>query len=49
MPQAHIPANVGPITLEYETMGKATDPAVLLIMGFGAKLINSGQVKKEPP
>ncbi|MDA2966607.1 MAG: alpha/beta fold hydrolase [Actinomycetota bacterium] len=40
MPQAHIPANVGPITLEYETMGKATDPAVLLIMGFGAQLIN---------
>jgi pimeloyl-ACP methyl ester carboxylesterase len=40
MAQAHIPANVGPITLEYETMGKATDPAVLLIMGFGAQLIN---------
>ena len=40
MAQAHIPANVGPITLEYETMGAATDPAVLLIMGFGAQLIN---------
>lgn len=40
MPQATIPANTGQITLEYETMGQATDPAVLLIMGFGAQLIN---------
>lgn len=40
MAQAHIPANIGTITLEYETLGTATDPAVLLIMGFGAQLIN---------
>ena len=40
MPQANIPANIGSVTLEYETMGKTTDPAVLLIMGFGAQLIN---------
>jgi len=40
MAQAKIPANIGQVTLEYETMGRATDPAVLLIMGFGAQLIN---------
>ena len=34
MPQAKIPANIGQVTLEYETMGRATDPAVLLIMGL---------------
>lgn len=40
MAQAKIPANIGQVTLEYEAMGQATDPAVLLIMGFGAQLIN---------
>ena len=40
MAQAHIPANIGTITLEYETMGEATNPAILLIQGFGAQLIN---------
>ncbi|HEY1421058.1 MAG TPA: alpha/beta hydrolase [Candidatus Dormibacteraeota bacterium] len=36
MPQA--PANG--ITIEYERMGKRTDPPVLLIMGLGAQLIS---------
>jgi pimeloyl-ACP methyl ester carboxylesterase len=40
MAQALIPANIGPISIEYETMGEATNPAILLIQGFGAQLIN---------
>ena len=40
MPQANIAANIGTITIEYETMGEATNPAILLIQGFGAQLIN---------
>jgi pimeloyl-ACP methyl ester carboxylesterase len=40
MPQANIPANIGSVTLEYETIGSASNPAVLLIQGFGAQLIN---------
>ena len=40
MPQANIAANIGTITIEYETMGEATNPALLLIQGFGAQLIN---------
>jgi pimeloyl-ACP methyl ester carboxylesterase len=40
MAQALIPAHIGPISLEYETMGEATNPAILLIQGFGAQLIN---------
>ena len=40
MAAAQIPANGGTLTLEYETMGSADDPTVLLVMGFGAQLIN---------
>jgi pimeloyl-ACP methyl ester carboxylesterase len=36
MPQITTPAG---IALEYETFGSATDPAMLLVMGFGAQLI----------
>ena len=32
-------AQVGDIELAYERWGKATDPAVLLIMGLGAQLL----------
>lgn len=40
MAQAQIPSNIGTITIEYETHGNPSDPAVLMIMGFGAQLIN---------
>ena len=39
MPRASIPANIGTIELEYETMGSASNPPVLLVMGFGAQMI----------
>ena len=28
-----------PITIEYETFGAPSDPAVLLVMGFGTQLL----------
>ena len=40
MAQANISANIGSVTLEYETMGAATNPALLLIQGFDAQLIH---------
>jgi len=38
MPRAKVPANIGSVELEYETMGSASDPTVLLVMGFTAQL-----------
>ena len=32
-------AEVGPVTLCYETFGDATDPAILLIMGLGTQMV----------
>ena len=39
MPRAVVPANIGTVELEYETMGSPADPPVLLVMGFGAQMI----------
>src|SRR3954464_12026847 len=32
-------ADVGPVTLCYETFGDPTDPAILLIMGLGTQMV----------
>src|SRR5947209_19519668 len=32
-------ADVGPVTLCYETFGEPTDPAILLIMGLGTQMV----------
>ena len=40
MPQAIISANIGTVSIEYETLGDPNNPALLLIQGFGAQLIN---------
>jgi pimeloyl-ACP methyl ester carboxylesterase len=32
-------ADIGPVTLCYETFGEATDPAILLIMGLGTQMV----------
>jgi pimeloyl-ACP methyl ester carboxylesterase len=32
-------ADVGPVTLCYETFGEASDPAILLIMGLGTQMV----------
>lgn len=39
MPRASVPANIGTVELEYETMGSSSNPPVLLVMGFGAQMI----------
>ena len=39
MPRAIVPANIGTIEIEYETMGSPSDPPLLLVMGFGAQMI----------
>jgi pimeloyl-ACP methyl ester carboxylesterase len=39
MPRATVPANIGSVELEYETVGSPADPTVLLVMGFTAQLI----------
>ena len=39
MPRAIVPANIGTIEIEYETLGSPLDPTILLIMGFTAQLI----------
>lgn len=36
---AHIQTNRG-VTIEYDTFGSPQDPALLLVMGYGAQLIN---------
>ena len=39
MPRAAVPANIGTVELEYETMGSPSDPPLLLVMGLGAQMI----------
>ena len=39
MPRAIVPANIGTVEIEYETLGSPLDPTILLIMGFTAQLI----------
>lgn len=39
MARASVPGNIGPIELEYETMGDPSGEPVLLVMGFTAQLI----------
>lgn len=39
MARTTIESNVGPLDIEYETLGSPDDPAILLVMGFTAQMI----------
>lgn len=39
MARAVVQSNIGPLDIEYETMGDPTNPPVLLVMGFTAQMI----------
>lgn len=39
MARTTIPSNIGPLEIEYETLGSPEDPPVLLVMGFTAQMI----------
>lgn len=39
MARTTIPSNIGPLEIEYETLGSPGDPPVLLVMGFTAQMI----------
>lgn len=39
MARATVSSNIGPLDIEYETLGSPSDPPILLVMGFTAQLI----------
>lgn len=39
MARTTINSNIGPLDIEFETLGKSEDPPILLVMGFTAQLI----------